>query len=143
MLGHVNVAKPGISRGVLGSRESLAVCYISPVSHRQFAHHGYHCIVAPCCSGQGPHLPRGWTVTAGRPPENQEFQWAIRDDAIGMDSGCLSTLDLFRPPASSFCIAPPSRHPTRSAMECGLSVMCRKMGCQLAGSVPCLATKMI
>ena len=50
----------------------------------------------------------------------------------------------FRPPASVFfCIAPPSRHPTRSAIECGLSVMCRKMGCQLAGSVSCLATKLI
>ena len=43
-----------------------------------------------------------------------------------------------------FCIAPPSRHPTRGAIECGLSVMCQKMGCQLAGSVPsCLATKMV
>ena len=82
-------------------------------------------------------------MTAGRPPENHEFQWAIRDDAIRMNSGCLSTPDLFRPPASIFCIAPPSRHPTRSAIECGLSVMCQKMGCQLAGSVPCLATKII
>ena len=27
-------------------------------------------------------------------------------------------------------------------IECGLSAMCQKMGCQLAGSVPCLATKM-
>ena len=40
------------------------------------------------------------TVTAGRPPENHEFQWAIRDDAIRMNSGYLSTPDLFRPPAS-------------------------------------------
>ena len=82
-------------------------------------------------------------MTAGRPPENQEFQWAIRDDAIRMNNGCLSTPDLFRPPASIICIAPPSRHPTRSAIECGLSAMCQKMGCQLAGSVSCLATKMI
>ena len=82
-------------------------------------------------------------MTAGRPPENQEFQWAIRDDAIRVNSGYLSTPDLFRPPASIFCIAPPSRHPTRSAIEYGLSVMCQKMGCQLAGSVSCLATKMI